>query len=263
MFTLKRDISFNGFGIHSGKKVELIVEPSHKPGIELYYNDQVIKISVEAIGINHLRSTTLSNQNVTIQTPEHFLAACYSLELTNIKVTLTHYEFPILDGSALLYIEKLKDNRIPLNKGSRGKVSITEDITFKLNDSSYYAFPNSGLSITAVLSYPNDWIKTMTYSYTHSVLSFIKEIAPARTYGFEREIDQLKAQGLAKGGSLDNALVISGDGYVNQPRFKNELVRHKILDFIGDIAILGKQIEGHFLIVKPSHHGNCEFIKSL
>ena len=73
----------------------------------------------------------------------------------------------------------------------------------------------------------------------------------------------MKAQGLAKGGSLDNALVISGDGYVNQPRFKNELVRHKILDFIGDIAILGKQIEGHFLIVKPSHHGNCEFIKSL
>ena len=263
MYTLKKGIKFEGFGIHSGKKVELYVEPSNKPGIEFIYNDQTIDVSLNSLGVNHLRSTTLSNQNVTIQTPEHFLAACYALQITNISVTLTHYEFPILDGSALQYVNDFKNNRVSLKIESLEKVIIENELSFNLNGSSYYAFPDSGFSITAILSYPNDWIKTMSYSYVHSDSSFIKEIAPARTYGFEREIKQLKEQGLAKGGSLDNALVISKDGYINQPRFNNELVRHKILDFIGDIAILGKRFEGHFLIIKPSHHCNCEFIKSL
>jgi UDP-3-O-[3-hydroxymyristoyl] N-acetylglucosamine deacetylase len=93
--------------------------------------------------------------------------------------------------------------------------------------------------------------------------SFTQSIAPARTYGFTHEIDDLKRLGLAKGGSTDNALVVSEDGYLNQPRFDNELARHKILDFIGDMAIGGQPIRGHFVLIRPSHQGNCEFLKQL
>ena len=123
--------------------------------------------------------------------------------------------------------------------------------------------PSNELKVSVYLSYPDHWIKSMCYVYTHSKETFFSDIASARTYGFTHEIEELKTRGLAKGGSLDKALVVSDEGYLNEPRFIDELARHKILDFLGDMSISGKEIQGQFVLIRPSHQGNCELLKQL
>ena len=262
MNTLRKDIIFRGVGIHSGEHVEMTLSPSNQEGIYFKFKNQLVEVKKESIGINHIRSTTLTNGHVSIHTPEHFLAACYALKLTNIIVSMNHSELPIMDGSAIELIQSMMDELVPI-QNKRSIFKVKEEVYFNVNDSHYYGFPSNELIISVILSYPNHWLKSMVYTYHHSKSEFITKIAPARTFGFTHEIDALRARGLAKGGSLDNALIISDSGYLNEPRFEDELARHKILDFIGDMSIMGQQLKGNFMIIRPSHHGNCEFLKSL
>jgi UDP-3-O-[3-hydroxymyristoyl] N-acetylglucosamine deacetylase len=263
MNTLNQSVIFEGIGIHSGKNVKMSVTPSSVDGISFEFNQQKVWVNVDAIGINHIRSTTLTNGSITIQTPEHFLAACYVLELSQITVKLDSEELPILDGSSIDFINQLKPHLIEVTSKHKEKLTIHTDIQFNINNSYYFVMPAEELNISVFLSYPDQWIKSMGVTYVHSKEAFIQSIAPARTYGFTHEIEVLKAQGLAKGGSLDNALIVTDDGYMNTPRFDDELPRHKILDFIGDMSICGKEINGHFVLIRPSHLGNCEFLKKL
>ncbi len=263
MNTLKKDIVFDGVGIHSGRSVQMRVSPSTKQGIHFYYDHQWIRVHINSIGMNHIRSTTLTNGKATIQTPEHFLAACYALKLTNISVSLNQTELPILDGSAIEFVTPLATELISIDGEDKEKIELKNDIQFRWKDSYYYGFPSNELIISVYLSYPDHWLKSMCYTYVHSKNAFINEIASARTYGFTHELAALKDQGLAKGGSLKNALVVSEEGYLNEPRFNDELARHKVLDFLGDMSILGKDLRGNFIIIRPSHQGNCEFLKQL
>ena len=200
---------------------------------------------------------------ICIQTPEHFLAACYALKLTHIQVELTQSELPILDGSAIEFIHRLKPELAPIKDVVNESLPLTQDIKFRNNNSYYFGSPSNDLKIAIYLTYPKHWIKSMCTIYRHSTINFINQIASARTYGFTHELDHLKKLGLAKGGSLENALLVSDDGYVNEPRFEDECTRHKILDFIGDMAIAGKNITGDFILIRPSHQGNCEFLKTI
>ena len=261
-YTLSKTVIIRGVGIHSGEPVVMTIEPSNGPGIIFQYNNSQITVNIESIGINNIRATSLTNNIETIHTPEHFLAACFSLELTNILVTLSAPEVPILDGSAIGFIDAMQLHRVAIDD-IRNKLIIKEKIKFNDAGSSYIAMPSDTFSIEATISYPDHWINTMTFQYQHSMDRFTIDIAPARTYGFIEEIEYLKKNNLAKGGSLDNALVITDDGYLNEPRFENEMVRHKILDFIGDISIYRSKIQGHFIINKPSHQSNTAFAKYL
>ena len=263
MNTLRKTVAFKGVGLHSGQEVHMTVSPANDSGITFHLNGEDIIVSKDAIGLNHMRATSLTNGSIQVQTPEHFLAACYALSLTNILVTLDHPEVPILDGSAIEFIHQLKPNMVAIESTSQSGMEIKDDAYFTCNGSHYYACPSDQLKITAVISYPNHWVKSMSYTYIHSLDQFIMDIAPARTYGFSHELDELNEKGLAKGGSLDNVLVVGGDDYLNPPRFSDELVRHKILDFMGDMAIGGKKLRGQFVIIRPSHQGNCEFLKQL
>ena len=263
MNTLSQTVIFEGVGIHSGNPVRMMILPSQNPGISFTFNKQVIKVSVASIGMSHVRSTTLTNGVATIQTPEHFLAACYALNLSNILIDLDAPELPILDGSSIDYINKLMPYLTPIPNQDKQLLAILKEEEIKINQSHYMIMPSDAFTISVVLSYPNHWIKSMSFSYTHSQEAFINQIASARTYGFTHEIDELKKNGLAKGGGLDNALLISDDGYVNKPRFVDELPRHKILDFIGDMSIHGRMIKGNFVLIRPSHFGNCELLKKL
>lgn len=263
MNTLMQSVIFEGIGIHSGKKVKMVVGPSREEGISFELNQQDVLVELSAIGINHIRSTTLTNGSITIQTPEHFLAACYALELNHISVQLDSEELPILDGSSIDFINKLNPHLKKINSKDKEKLTICTDVEFKISNSHYFVFPSDKLKISVFLSYPDHWIKSMKFYYEHSKEAFIQSIASARTYGFTHEIEALKAQGLAKGGSLDNALIVSDDGYLNNPRYEDELARHKILDFIGDMSICGKEACGHFVLIRPSHLGNCELLKKL
>ncbi|MEK9726903.1 MAG: UDP-3-O-acyl-N-acetylglucosamine deacetylase [Candidatus Margulisiibacteriota bacterium] len=263
MYTLKNNLSIPGIGIHSGKSVDMTISPS-KPskGIRFFLHGDLVSVSIQNIGVNHFRSTTLTNGKTTIQTPEHFLSACFALSLTDIDVNLSSNECPILDGSAIEFVKKLKPNRRKINT-LYNSLQITSPIEFKFQDSIYTARPSSNFLILATLSYPKHWLKQMKFEYEHSECHYIQQISKARTYGFTHEIEMLKANGLAKGGSLDNALVITDSGYLNEPRYKDELVRHKILDFIGDISIGYNRIQGEFNIYKPSHQANIAFLKYL
>ncbi|MBL6723392.1 MAG: UDP-3-O-acyl-N-acetylglucosamine deacetylase [Candidatus Margulisbacteria bacterium] len=282
MHTLQTTVRFSGIGLHSGEPVQMAIQPSTIQGVRfhvcmnsLHFEDALsfgattnawhppVPVSKAAIGQNHLRATTLTNGFVTVQTPEHFLAACYALQLSHVDVFLSQSELPILDGSAIGFLNDLGPKLTPVDAYPVPELAINDAIDFTCNGSSYHAGPSSDFSISIMLTYPNHWVKTMTHTYHHSLESFTQDIAPARTYGFTHEIEHLKQLGLAKGGSTDNALVVSEDGYLNQSRFDNELARHKILDFIGDMAIGGKIIRGHFVLIRPSHKGNCEFLKQL
>lgn len=263
MNTLNKKITIKGVGIHSGEHVTMELESHSKPGISFIYNNQFVEVAVSNIGTNHLRSTTLTNGKITIQTPEHFLAACYALELTSIKVTISSLELPILDGSAIDFINQIQPYLIKITDNICSELKISDNIHFSLKDSHYFLFPSDTLKITVALDYPNHWLKSMTYSFTYSSEDFIKHIAPARTYGFTFEIDQLKEKGLIKGGSLDNAVLISDKGYVNDLRFDDEIIRHKLLDFIGDFFISGDQLQANCILFKPSHQGNCGLLKYL
>jgi UDP-3-O-[3-hydroxymyristoyl] N-acetylglucosamine deacetylase len=262
MNSINAPVIFEGVGIHTGKSVRMRVVPSKNSGISFVYHGGNVCVRSESIAFSHVRSTMLSNGQVSIQTPEHFLAACYALNITNIQVELSQPELPILDGSAVPFIEKLKPKRCPIY-GKRSVLTVDTDTVFRWENSCYLVQPATNLTISVVLFYKNHWIKSMVCVHQHSEESFVSQIAPARTYGFSNELDALKKQGLAKGGSLKNALLVSDTGYVNSPRFDNEMARHKVLDFIGDMAISGKEIRGEFTLIRPSHQGNCEFLKTL
>ena len=191
------------------------------------------------------------------------MAACYALQLTNIKVLLSANELPILDGSAVQFIHQIKPFLMPIQGADPKELIVSEDIHYSLDGSHYFLFPSDKLTITVALSYPDHWLKSLTYSFRYSHDGFIQEIAPARTYGFTHEIGYLKDKGLIKGGSLDNALLISDSDYVNEPRFDNEIIRHKLLDFIGDFFISGHFLVANCLLIKPSHQGNCGLLKQL
>ena len=262
MKTLSKTITISGIGIHSGNEVTINIAPSTTPGINFYFKNTLIPVNLSTVATNHIRSTQVSHNGITVQTPEHMLSACYALQLTNIDITLSAAEFPILDGSSFEFIKALEPYAITVSQAQK-PLAILSDLHYEINGSHYFASPAENYSIHGVISYPNHWIQSMSYTYQHSYENYKKEISKARTYGFTHEIEALHKNGLAKGGSLDNALVIGDNDYINEPRFNNELVRHKILDFIGDMAILNRQFKGKFTIIKPSHQGNISFLKLL
>jgi UDP-3-O-[3-hydroxymyristoyl] N-acetylglucosamine deacetylase len=264
MKTISKSVTLTGEALHSGNLVVITIAPSSKEGIRFIYNHDVVDITVDALVDGTERATQVTNGVTTINTPEHFLSACYALSLTNIDVTLSHDEFPILDGSSRGFIAAL----LPLcvdapEEDVRPEYCVKADMGWRSHRSEYHAFPYDGLRIDAIVSYPSRWVQTVAYHYIHSLDAYQREIASARTYGFTDELEMLREKGLAQGGNLGNALIITDTGYMNEPRFPDEMVRHKILDFIGDMAVVFGSIKGHFVLVRPSHHGNAVVAKSM
>ena len=262
MNTLSEMVTIKGIGIHSGEDVVMQVIPMDEAGIVFEYQSERVVVSLESISSKHVRSTALTNGTVTIFTPEHFLAACYALSLTNICIRLSSTELPILDGSSIEFIQQLQPRLVSIDN-ERLALTITDHVYFEYQNSTYTVMPSDQFIVRARISYPDHWVQSMSFSYNHSLNQFIQDIAPARTYGFTHELEYLKKNNLAKGGSLDNALVVTDDGYMNEPRFDDEMVRHKVLDFIGDMSLSNQQMVGEFIIDCPSHAGNCQFIQYL
>lgn len=262
MVTLSNIVTISGRGLHSGQSVDMVIEPSDTPGIRFLFESTTVPVNISVLSNTNIRATMLCANGATIQTPEHFLSAAYALQLTAIDARLSHNELPILDGSSAPFIAAIQPMLTPYNGPAPPPLRVTHILKKQIGISQYEAKPYCGLIIHCSLDYSNHWIGTMSYCYVHNTLNYHQSIAPARTYGFEDEIDTLTAKGLIKGGSLDNALVITSDGYLNTPRFPDELVRHKILDFLGDMAISGRELQGEFHIHCPSHHGNALFLNT-
>ena len=251
--TVRKSIKLSGIGLHTGGAVQITISPAPgNSGIVLIKNGQTIPATVDQVK-ETIRGTTLKGVTVT----EHLLAAAAGLGLDNLKIEVSGDELPALDGSALPYVEALEQAGIV--EQAEPKNFFVLDQPIKL--SNLEALPFNGFKVNFMVDFPG--VGPQSYSFELSPEAFKKEIAPARTFGYLEEYDSLKQRGLARGASLENALVLGKNGYVNPPRFPDELVRHKILDLIGDLALLGRPLKAEIKANKSGHKQNIELVKRL
>lgn len=262
--TLREPVSFAGIGLHSGNRVNLTFLPaSPNSGIRFRRVDLDGKPEIDAL-VEYVtettRSTTLGKGNVKIHTSEHVLATFAGFGIDNAIIELDANEPPIGDGSARPYCEMIKTAGVIMQGEKREPYCITEPAEVHAGESSLSVFPFDGLKITCTSSDKRGRF-TQFFSVEISAETFEKELASARTFCFFEEIEYLIKNGLIKGGSLENAVVIRDDVVLTtEPlRYPEEFVRHKILDIIGDLTLLGRPLWGHVIAVCPSHSLNCEF----
>lgn len=265
--TIRQEVSFEGIGLHTGKvsKVTLIPAP-RDTGITFVRTDKktVIKAHVGSV-VDTAFATTIGNDGVKIRTVEHILAALAGLGIDNITVEVNGPEIPILDGSSLELINIILDSGIAKQGKKRPYLRIKRPILIDEGHSRIAALPFNGRRITYSIFFSHYGFGEQRLSLDIDEETFVKELAPARTFGFLKDIEYLRTNGLAKGGSLDNAIILGEQGVLNSSglRFSDEFVRHKVLDSVGDFSLLGFPIYGHIIANKSGHSTNAKFLKKL
>lgn len=260
--TIKRPISLSGIGLHSGHEVEMTFRPAAgNSGVRfrrIDLEDQTeIPASVEFVSQTN-RSTTISKGDVHIHTVEHVLAALAGYGVDNLLIDLCAPEPPIADGSSAVYNKMLEEAGIEELSESIEDCTISQPIHLNLQDTLMVALPHDGLKISCTST---DKMGRFTQFESLEITqeSWIKDLSKARTFCFFEELEQLFKHGLIQGGSLQNAVIIREDAIMTtEPmRYPNEFVRHKMLDILGDLSLVGRPLKGHFIAVKPGHSANC------
>ncbi|MBF2067177.1 MAG: UDP-3-O-acyl-N-acetylglucosamine deacetylase [Calothrix sp. C42_A2020_038] len=273
--TLAAEIVHTGVGLHSGITTQVHIK-SAAPGSGRYFvrvdlPDAPI-IPAQVAAVNHtVLSTQLGKGEVHIRTVEHLLAALAGMGVDNARIEIDGSEVPLLDGSALLWTESIGQVGLVAQSASNEPIkAISEPIWVRDKDAFVCAMPGSETRFTYGIDFDLPAIGNQWYSWTMNAnsnnpdASFVKEIAPARTFGLLHQIEYLRSTGLIKGGNLDNALVCGPEGWLNPPlRFANEPVRHKILDLVGDLSLLGKFPQAHFLAYKASHNLHIQLAQKI
>jgi UDP-3-O-[3-hydroxymyristoyl] N-acetylglucosamine deacetylase len=258
--TLAKEVKVTGIGLHSGKKVTMNLIPQDIDfGIQFIRvdipNAKPMKANALTVGTTE-NATTLGSGAEAVHTVEHLLGTFYGLGINNVLIEIDGPEVPIMDGSGASFVFLLKETGIKnLNKAKKFLVIL--DTVRVEKDGKWAQFePHSNLSIDSTIVFAHPMIKTQRFGFEFSCDSFINDIARARTFGFARDVDMLKRKGLIKGGSLDNAIVLDDYKVMNAEglRFADEFVRHKILDTIGDISLLGYEIAGKITTYKSGHN---------
>lgn len=265
--TLKESFVFEGIGLHSGKPVKIKFLPAEPDtGVVFVRSDLAEKTKIIALAdqvTSTQRATTLGNGTNKVFTVEHILAALYLMGIDNCQIEMNSPEPPAADGSSKIYCELiLKAGILPQNTLLQ---YLTVEKSFQVYDQKRYITiqPYEGYRISFISENSHPELGTQFYDIELDDENGIAEIAPARTIGFVEELEILKANNLALGGSLENALVYDKDKSLNEPRFPDELVRHKILDVIGDLALCGFRIKGHVIASQSAHSLNAELAKQL
>ena len=253
--TIKKEAVLSGVGIHSGKNVDLILKPSTSGEIIIRLKDQNnLEIRVDPRNVKAKRSSTLESDAGKVLTIEHLLAVLYIFGLNSIAIELDGGEIPIMDGSAEAFVKAVQEAGIQNLSEQKKIIRIKKPKKIEEEDAYVSFFPDPNFRITYNIVYDHPLIKSQKFGVLINEENFIKEIAPARTFGFLKEVPSLLKEGLAKGGSLTNAIVLDDRGILGSHlRFPDEFVRHKILDFIGDISLLGHPVLGHFKAFKAGH----------
>ena len=268
--TIAEPVSISGIGLHSGVKVSMKLYPANADyGIKFIRNDLTDNNVIEALWSNVTNtklSTTISNQSgVSVSTIEHLMSALSGLHIDNIKIEIDGPEVPIMDGSSINFVDLIdKTSTQSLNK-KRKVLKVKKNIKVENNNSSVELKPNNQFSINFEIDFPSKLISKQSCQLQLINGNYKTDIASARTFGFERDVDILRSNGLALGGSLDNAVVVGENKILNSDglRFKDEFVRHKILDSIGDLYLAGAPIQGYFLGNKSGHYLNNLLLRSL
>jgi UDP-3-O-[3-hydroxymyristoyl] N-acetylglucosamine deacetylase len=266
--TLKCEIKTGGIGLHTGVEVNLNLKPA-PPNTGYVFvradlEDFEIPASVEYI--SHCSyATTLMRNGVMLSTTEHLLAALRGAGVDNCFVEIDNIEMPIMDGSSENFIELIAKAGLKDQNAPRRFLQIRERVEVEQGDRRMSIEPSDCYEIECLIDFPHPLINRQTYDFVLSNGSFCREISRARTFGFTREIEMLRKANLALGGSLDNAIVLSDNGMLNETplRFENEFVRHKILDIIGDFALLGMPFLGKISATRSGHSVHAALMSKL
>ncbi|MFN3396493.1 MAG: UDP-3-O-acyl-N-acetylglucosamine deacetylase [Thermodesulfovibrionales bacterium] len=265
--TLKTEISFSGIGLHSGRHVKVRLRPSSRDsGIVFYRIDKesCLRADVASV-IDSAYATTIGNDDAKVRTVEHLLSAFSGLGIDNAIVELDGPEIPILDGSAMEIVDLILKAGIAKQGKRATYMRITNPVRIEDGHSSVTVFPYNGRKITFRINFDHGLLGEQTLSLDINEETYVREIAPARTFGFLKDVQYLMSKGLARGGSLSNAIILTESKILNSSglRFKDEFVRHKILDSIGDFSLIGMPIHGHIIADKAGHSTNIRFLKQL
>ncbi len=266
--TIQNEVSCSGIGLHSGEKIHLRLIPAAEGSGILFCRTDLGGVLIPAnashVVSTHL-STTIGMEGATVQTIEHLLAAISAFGVDNLIIELDGPEVPILDGSAAPFAELLSAAGVVHQKKAKRIVQVIEPVTVSEKGKHVTISPASTFEISYQIQFDHPLISSQTYRYQHSPETFMTEIAPARTFGFLKDVQMLQSMGLARGGSLENAIVIGEEQVLNEGglRFPDEFVRHKILDLIGDLSLLGMPIIGKIEAVCSGHLLHSRLIKAL
>ena len=267
--TIKREVTFTGIGIHTGHKVTMTWRPAPVDhGIKFVRADletkPVIEPRIANIG-DVTRWTTIGSNGAVIHTVEHVLATLTGYGIDNVLIELNANEPPIGDGSSLPYVRMVKEAGIQPQEGKREIFQPREAVHVELGESLAVVLPSDQLRISCTIHYGKPGLDAQFLSLAIDPETFETQIAPARTFAFFEELTYLMDKGLIKGGSLENAVLIRNESILatSPLRFRDEFVRHKILDVLGDITLLGAPLAAHIVVVRPGHGANAELTKRL
>lgn len=267
--TIKQDIHCRNIGLHSGRKVGMTIKPAGvDEGIVFIRKDLPgevrIKADFESVR-DTLLATTIGLNGATVSTVEHLLSAFCGMGVDNAIVEVDAPEIPIMDGSALPFVELLKDVGTEIQGKCKKMLVITQPVSVSDADGNAMLLPSPEFKITYKIDFKHPLIGEQTYHMTFSDVTYEKDICAARTFGFLKDVEYLQAKGLALGGSLKNAIVLDDQRVINKEglRCNDEFVKHKILDAIGDLSLLGMPIIGHFIAYKSGHRLNNLLLREL
>ena len=273
--TIKNTVEISGIGLHKGEEIKLTLKPSENNDergiifkrIDVSGKNNVIKVDYRNL-FDLERGTNIRNEDdVKVHTIEHFLSSLSITGVTDILVEISGNELPILDGSSIGFVEKLLEAGIVELNEEIEPVVITEPVIFSDEKAGKYvmALPYDGFKISYTIDFNHSFLKSQYYELEVNLENYIENIAKCRTFAFDYEIDFLKKNNLALGGSLENAVVVGADGPLNPEglRYSDEFVRHKILDIIGDLYVLGTPIKAHIIAIKAGHYVNSRLTEMI
>lgn len=269
--TLQEPFAVSGVGVHSGLPVTIMVRPAPaSSGIRFIRTDVTDRDNVIAAQWDNVTDTRLctvltNKAGISVSTIEHLLSAFAALGLDNAIVEIDGPEVPIMDGSAAAFTRAVDKAGLMRQRHARRVLRIKKTVSLRDGDKEVVLSPAEGQYFGFEIAFDNPVIGRQKYTHQLKEATYRQEISAARTFGFLHEVEALRKIGLARGGSLDNAIVVDGDKVMNPGglRFKNEFVRHKILDAIGDIYLAGGQLIGHYHGVKAGHAMNNKALRAL
>ena len=267
--TIQKPATISGIGLHSGARINMKLRPATaNTGIIFHRTDGDQTVDIKACSENVVdtqMATVIGKHGLTVSTIEHFMAAIAAFGIDNLHIDIDGPEVPVLDGSAAPFIREIQQAGTTTLNRSKKFVAIRKKLEIIEGEKRISIIPSRFFRISFDIAFDHPAISVQNYSMKFSTETFCKEIADARTFGFLNEIEYLKANGLARGGSLENAVVIDDNGVMNPEglRYHNEFVRHKILDAFGDFSLLGSPLLGHIRAFKAGHDLNSKMVKMI
>lgn len=266
--TIRKSITCEGIGLHTGKPVKMTLKPAPASIGIVFIRTDLDNAEIKAIAANTVSTsyaTTLSQNGVSVKTVEHLLSTFASLNIDNVYVEIDTEEVPIMDGSARPFVRLIADAGIQSQEILQPVLKVIKPIFVREGNKQLAIWPAETTSISYFIDFNHPMLKEQSLQYQPSEEAFLREVSDARTFGFMSDVKALQANGLAKGASLDNAVALGDDAVLNEDglRYDDEFVRHKILDLIGDLSLVGMSIVGHIVAHKSGHGLNAQMVSKL